>query len=99
MFELFEEYNGFDCIEVFELTEYNDVEYFLQFGAFPVFVVDGNPSPLKSQARTARFFRLSGIDLSSLPAADHGVSVDRNHKFSKCVQECVVSCFHSKGLF
>ncbi|XP_015899347.1 flap endonuclease GEN-like 1 isoform X2 [Ziziphus jujuba] len=71
------------------LIFFRTISLFAKFGAFPVFVVDGTPSPLKSKARIARFYRFSGIDLSSLPAADYGVSVDRNHKFSKCVQECV----------
>ena len=70
---------------------------FLQFGAFPVFVIDGTPSPLKSQARIARFFRASGIELSDLPVAEEGVSVDRNRAFSKCVQECVVGCLFYHG--
>lgn len=61
----------------------------LQFGAFPVFVVDGTPSPLKSQARMARYFRTS-IDPSSLPVAEEGVTVERNRAFLKYVQECVV---------
>ena len=65
----------------------------LQFGAFPVFVVDGTPSPLKSKARIARFCRASGIDPSSLPAVDDDVSVERNYAFLKCVQECVVSYY------
>jgi flap endonuclease GEN len=64
---------------------------FLQFGALPVFVVDGTPSPLKSKARIARFFRFSGVDVSGLPVAE-GVSAERNKTFLKCVQECVVSC-------
>lgn len=63
----------------------------VQFGAFPVFVVDGTPSPLKSQARIARFFRGSGIDLSGLPVVEAGVSVERNAEFSRRVQECIVS--------
>ncbi|GJU33408.1 flap endonuclease GEN-like 1 protein isoform X1 [Tanacetum coccineum] len=58
------------------------------FGAYPVFVTDGTPSPLKSQARIMRFFQASGIDLSSLPVSN-GTSVERNKKFTKCVQECV----------
>lgn len=65
----------------------------MQFGAFPVFVLDGTPSPLKSQARIARFFRSSGIDSSSLPVAENGVSAERNSTFTKYIQECVVSCF------
>lgn len=63
---------------------------YMQFGALPVFVVDGTPSPLKSQARIMRFFRSSGVDPASFPVPD-GTSVDRNKKFLKCVQECVVS--------
>ncbi|KAA8515994.1 hypothetical protein F0562_019173 [Nyssa sinensis] len=59
------------------------------FGAYPVFIVDGTPSPLKSRARIVRFFRASGIDLSDLPVAEEGVSVERNLAFLKCVQECV----------
>lgn len=55
--------------------------------------MDGTPSPLKSKARIARFFRMSGIDLSSLPVAEEGVSVERNGLFKKCVQDCVVSLF------
>lgn len=75
---------------VISKTEDNDIGN-VQFGAFPVFVVDGTPSPLKSQARIARFFRGSGIDLSGLPVAEEGVSVERNAEFSRRVQECVVS--------
>lgn len=63
----------------------------LQFGAYPVFVVDGKPSPLKSQARIARYFRSSGIDSKDLPVAEEGVFVERNDYFVKCVEECVVS--------
>jgi len=55
-----------------------------------VFIVDGTPSPLKSQARIARFFRSSGIESTSLPVAAEGVSAGRNSSFSRCVQECVV---------
>lgn len=66
----------------------------MQFGAFPVFVVDGSPSHLKSQARIARFFRSSGIDSSSLPVAEDGIPAERNSTFTKYVQECVVSSIH-----
>lgn len=38
-----------------------------------------------------RFFRSSGLDLSSLPEAEEGVSVERNRAFRKCIEECVVS--------
>lgn len=71
------------------LTFFRTINLFSRFGAFPVFVVDGTPSPLKSQMRIARFFRGSGIDISSLPVAEEGVSVERNHKFAKCVRECI----------
>lgn len=67
-----------------------DVMVILQFGALPVFVVDGIPSPLKSQARIARYFRSSGIESTSLPVPKEGVSVERNSLFSSHVQECVV---------
>lgn len=62
----------------------------VQFGAYPVFVVDGTPSSLKSQARAVRFFRASGLDLSSFPVVEEGVSVKRNSRFVKYVEECVV---------
>lgn len=54
-------------------------------------MADGTPSPLKSQARIARFFRYSGVNVSGLPVAEEGVSVERNRAFLKCVEECVVS--------
>ena len=69
----------------------------LQMGAFPVFVVDGQPSPLKSQARAARFFRGSGMDLAALPSTEAESSgaatpvKGRNAAFTRCVEECVVS--------
>lgn len=72
-------------------TEMFDIGWLLQFGAYPVFVLDGTPSPLKSQARIMRYFRSSGMDLSSLPEAEKGVSVERNRAFKKCIGECVVS--------
>ena len=70
---------------------------FLQMGALPVFVVDGEPSPLKSQARAARFFRGSGMDLAALPSTEADSSAAaapvkrRNAAFTRCVEECVVS--------
>ncbi|KAF7836827.1 flap endonuclease GEN-like 1 [Senna tora] len=70
------------------LTFFRTINLFSKFGAFPVFVVDGTPSLLKSQARITRFYRSSGIELSSLPVAD-GVPVERNPVFSRYVQECV----------
>lgn len=51
------------------LTFFRTINLFSKFGAFPVFVVDGTPSPLKSQARIARFFLSSGIESTSLPVA------------------------------
>ncbi|XP_011035441.1 PREDICTED: flap endonuclease GEN-like 1 isoform X2 [Populus euphratica] len=70
------------------LTFFRTINLFSKFGALPVFVVDGTPSPLKSKARIARFFRFSGVDVSGLPVAE-GVSAERNKTFLKCVQECV----------
>uniref|UniRef100_A0ACD5Y7A8 Uncharacterized protein n=1 Tax=Avena sativa TaxID=4498 RepID=A0ACD5Y7A8_AVESA len=66
-------------------------------GAFPVFVVDGTPSPLKSQARAARFFRGSGIDAaastSKEPEGDASVRASpvkaRNALFTRYVKDCV----------
>ncbi|PIN16238.1 Spleen exonuclease [Handroanthus impetiginosus] len=71
------------------ITFFRTVNLLAKFGAYPVFVLDGTPSPLKSQARVVRFFRSSGIDVSSLPEAEEGVSVERNRAFRKCVEECV----------
>ncbi|KAH6789509.1 5'-3' exonuclease family protein [Perilla frutescens var. frutescens] len=71
------------------ITFFRTLNLFSKFGAYPVFVLDGTPSPLKSQARIMRFFRSSGIDLSSLPEAEKGVSVERNRAFKKCIEECV----------
>ncbi|CAI0425225.1 unnamed protein product, partial [Linum tenue] len=52
------------------LTFFRTINLFSKFGAFPVFVADGTPSPLKSQARMARFFRCSGIDAARRPVAE-----------------------------
>ncbi|XP_061339946.1 flap endonuclease GEN-like 1 [Gastrolobium bilobum] len=71
------------------LMFFRTINLFSKFGAFPVFIVDGTPSPLKSHARISRFFRSSGIELTSLPVPEEGVSAERNRSFSSCVQECV----------
>lgn len=71
------------------LIFFRTINLFSKFGAYPVFVVDGTPSPLKSEARIARFFRSSGIDTSSMRSPEKGVSVKRNQKFTKCVNDCV----------
>ncbi|KAJ9171316.1 hypothetical protein P3X46_014703 [Hevea brasiliensis] len=71
------------------LTFFRTINLFSKYGAFPVFVVDGTPSPLKSRARIGRFFRSSGIDVTALTVAEEGVSVERNRAFTKYVEECV----------
>ncbi|KAL2892305.1 Flap endonuclease GEN-like 1 [Bienertia sinuspersici] len=71
------------------LTFFRTINLFSKFGAYPVFVVDGKPSPLKARARIARFYRFSGIDPKDLPDVEEGVSVDRNKHFVACVEECV----------
>ncbi|KAL6845983.1 hypothetical protein ACP4OV_023431 [Aristida adscensionis] len=78
-------------------TFFRTLSLFAKMGAFPVFVVDGEPSPLKSQARAARFFRGSGVDLAALPSteaeAEPGAAAapvrGRNAAFTRCVEECV----------
>ncbi|KAG1360673.1 flap endonuclease GEN-like 1 [Cocos nucifera] len=75
-------------------TFFRTVALFSKMGAFPVFVVDGEPSPLKTQARMERFFRNSGVDPSALPKAAEGEESpvkQRNQAFTRYVQECVVS--------
>jgi flap endonuclease GEN len=47
----------------------------------PVFVVDETPSPMKSQARIARFFLFSGVDIPGLLVAEKGFSVERKRLF------------------
>ncbi|ESQ36819.1 hypothetical protein EUTSA_v10007143mg [Eutrema salsugineum] len=80
---------GFVLKPHLRLTFFRTINLFAKFGAYPVFVVDGTPSPLKSQARISRFFQSSGIDTSSLPAIKEGVSVERNKLFCEWVRECV----------
>ncbi|XP_074585365.1 flap endonuclease GEN-like 1 [Curcuma longa] len=75
-------------------TFFRTVALFSKMGAYPVFVVDGEPSPLKSQARIERFFRMSGLDPSELPKSVEGegevTSVrQRNRFFTKYVRECM----------
>lgn len=71
------------------LIFFRTINLFTKFGAFPIFVVDGIPSHLKSRARIKRFFHASGIDLSNLPVAEDGASTERNPAFLKCIHECV----------
>ncbi|CAN6218438.1 unnamed protein product [Urochloa humidicola] len=78
-------------------TFFRTLSLFAKMGAFPVFVVDGEPSPLKSQARAARFSRGSGMDLATLPSteadAESSAAVapvkGRNAAFTRSVEECV----------
>ncbi|XP_037435446.1 flap endonuclease GEN-like 1 [Triticum dicoccoides] len=77
-------------------TFFRTLSLFAKMGAFPVFVVDGEPSPLKSQARAARFFRGSGVDppASSCAEAEGEASAPapvkaRNAIFTRCVKDCV----------
>ncbi|GLT84495.1 hypothetical protein SLE2022_027200 [Rubroshorea leprosula] len=71
------------------LTFFRTINLFSKFGAFPIFVVDGTASPLKSQARIMRFFCSSGIDSSCFLPPQKDVSVERNREFTKCVNDCV----------
>ncbi|CAE5956246.1 unnamed protein product [Arabidopsis arenosa] len=80
---------GFVLKPHLRLTFFRTINLFSKFGAYPVFVVDGTPSPLKSQARISRFFRSSGIDTCNLPVIKDGVSVERNKLFCEWVKECV----------
>ncbi|KAF8111485.1 hypothetical protein N665_0074s0018 [Sinapis alba] len=79
---------GFALKPHLRLTFFRTINLFSKFGAYPVFVVDGTPSPLKSQTRISRFYRSSGIDTSSLQEGG-GVSVERNKMFCEWVSECV----------
>ncbi|KAK8935001.1 Flap endonuclease GEN-like 1 [Platanthera zijinensis] len=78
------------------VTFFRTLALFTKLGAFPVFVVDGDPSPLKDQARVERFLRGSCLDPSLLrnpseSAAGQTASASRkrNRVFSTWVQECV----------
>ncbi|KAK4747399.1 hypothetical protein SAY87_013985 [Trapa incisa] len=86
------------------LTFFRTINLFSKFGALPLFVVDGTPSSLKSRARITRFLQASGINPSSFPIAESGVSVERNKAFNKCVKECLellellgIPVMHAKG--
>ncbi|XP_047177893.1 flap endonuclease GEN-like 1 [Vigna umbellata] len=74
------------------ITFFRTINLFSKFGVLPVFIVDGTPSPLKAQARIARYFGSCGIELTSLPVSE-GVSAERSSLFSSRVQECVVCQF------
>ncbi|KAI9110077.1 hypothetical protein K1719_019118 [Acacia pycnantha] len=71
------------------LIFFRTINLFSKFGVYPVFVVDGTPSPLKSQSRISRFSRFSGIVLKDFPVVEESVPVERNREFSRHVQECV----------
>ncbi|URD98941.1 XPGN [Musa troglodytarum] len=76
-------------------TFFRTVALFSKMGAYPVFVVDGAPSPLKAQARIERFFRMSGLDPTALPKPvedEEGEATpvkQRNQAFTRCVGECM----------
>ncbi|WOL19168.1 flap endonuclease GEN-like 1 [Canna indica] len=75
-------------------TFFRTVALFSKLGAYPVFVVDGDPSPLKAKARIERFFHMSGLGPSELPkpAENEGEATpvkQRNQFFTRCVRECV----------
>ncbi|XP_061355573.1 flap endonuclease GEN-like 1 [Gastrolobium bilobum] len=65
------------------------VKIFSKFRAYPVFIADGTPSPLKSEVRILRYCKFCGIDLTSFPGLKEGVSIERNKTFLSWVQECV----------
>ncbi|MQM04257.1 hypothetical protein Taro_037053 [Colocasia esculenta] len=77
------------------VTFFRTVNLFAKMGAFPVFVVDGEPPRLKARARMERFCRASGLDPSAMGLLDmdmedgDGPGFQRNRVFMKCVQECV----------
>ncbi|ERN19384.1 flap endonuclease GEN-like 1 [Amborella trichopoda] len=70
------------------VTFFRTINLFSKVGAYPVFVLDGNPSPLKAQARAERFFRMSGIDISGFSHSENE-TIARNPVFNRSVQECV----------
>ncbi|XP_020571887.1 flap endonuclease GEN-like 1 [Phalaenopsis equestris] len=77
-------------------TFFRTLALFTKLGAFPVFVLDGEPSPLKDRARMERFLRGSGLEHSALakpPEAAAGQAApaarQRNRVFTAWVQECV----------
>ncbi|XP_047318200.1 flap endonuclease GEN-like 1 [Impatiens glandulifera] len=71
------------------LIFFRTVNLFAKFGAYPVFIVDGTPSLLKSQARIQRYYRSSGIDVSAISLPEDASPVERNRNFSKCIAESV----------
>ncbi|KAL9269277.1 Flap endonuclease GEN-like 1-like protein [Drosera capensis] len=68
---------------------FRTVNLISKFGAFPVFIMDGKPHPLKSEARISRFLRNSGINPSELPSVEERTSIERNQVFQKCVKDCM----------
>ncbi|KAJ7007582.1 hypothetical protein NC653_006577 [Populus alba x Populus x berolinensis] len=54
-----------------QISELSIFTYY-QFGVSPVFVVDETPSPMNAQARIARFFLFSGVDIPGLLMAEKG---------------------------
>lgn len=67
------------------LTFFRTVALFSKMGAYPVFIVDGEPSPLKGKARIERFLKGSGVNVDDL---DMG-SQRRNAVFARYILECV----------
>ncbi|GJN09128.1 hypothetical protein PR202_ga27107 [Eleusine coracana subsp. coracana] len=74
-------------------TFFRTLSLFAKMGAYPVFVVDGEPSPLKSRARATRF----GTDPSASPSTEAEAESSeaaapvkgRSAAFTRHVEECV----------
>ncbi|KAH7301809.1 hypothetical protein KP509_23G044300 [Ceratopteris richardii] len=72
------------------LLFFRTIHLIVKVGASPVFVVDGEPPPLKWAVRLNRFSRISGVPLSSsIGEADCNAQPSRNNHFKCSVDECV----------
>lgn len=70
------------------LLFFRTIHLVAKIGAFPVFVADGEPPPLKLQVRLVRFSRISGLPLNtSVGGSDCNVA--RSSLFTDSIDECV----------
>ncbi|KAI5079793.1 hypothetical protein GOP47_0005272 [Adiantum capillus-veneris] len=72
------------------LLFFRTIHLVAKIGAFPVFVADGEPPPLKLEVRLKRFSRISGVPSNNFVGDLYSnVPQSRNGLFTESIDECV----------
>ncbi|MCO5559023.1 hypothetical protein L7F22_012615 [Adiantum nelumboides] len=72
------------------LLFFRTIHLVAKIGAFPVFVADGEPPPLKLEVRLKRFSRMSGVPMNNFVGdLSSNVTQNRNSLFTESIDDCV----------